>query len=250
LFWEKINIKKYKTFIVQTRAIEGIQAVDQKDVIWLVWSIIQQVKSKLLQTLRVASTNTVPVSKMEYQLDALWKLYLHKWKPASKSKKLPLIYWTLCMLIYPCDWQIPVIERPELYIKACAQSNLLFEKIVAQCKLGFGAVTHTGPSLLDMKDEQQRMATGIQPTLTGKYGAKIIGDIGANGGLNVIIEDNYKASSIKLPVDSEPADMEEDVVAPTKKGGKNKGGADNNPALSASMNKIAIVNKLDAYLFS
>ena len=40
------------------------------------------------------------------------------------------------MLIYPCDWQIPVIERPELFIKACAQSNLLFERIVHNVNSG------------------------------------------------------------------------------------------------------------------
>jgi hypothetical protein len=154
------------------------------------------------------------------------------------------------MLIYPCDWQIPVIERPELFIKACAQSNLLFERIVSQCKLGFGAVTQSGPSLLDAKEEQKRMSTSINPTLTNKYGAKIVGDIGANHGLNVIIEDNYKLQSVKLPQQSN-MDMEPDDDEYSGKNIRQKKGAvksNNDSVLSASLKKIDIVNSLDAYL--
>ena len=247
LFWEKINIKKYKVFVVQSRSIEGIQTVDQKDVIWLVWSIIQQVKTKLLDAIRVNAN--ISIAKIESQLDALWKLYLHKWKPANKIKKLPIIYWTLHMLIYPCDWQIPVIERPELFIKACAQSNLLFERIVSQCKLGFGTVTQSGPSLLDIKEEQKRASTSINPTLTNKYGAKIIGDIGANNGLNVIIEDNYMIpSSVKLhTINESDVDVTEQSNI-TKKSGRKNTAAEKDAVYSTSMKKIDIVNSLDAYL--
>lgn len=254
LFWEKINVKKYKVFVVQSRGIEGIQTADQKDVIWLVWSIIQQVKVKLLDSLRVTiNTSTV---KLEAQLDALWKLYLHKWKPANKIKKLPIIYWTLQMLIYPCDWQIPVIERHELFIKACAQSNLLFERIVTQCKHGFGAVTQSGPSLLDIKEEARRAQTAINPTLTNKYGAKIIGDIGSgNGiGINVIVEDNYKPQPINLQ-SHPPDEYIDDEVTKSRNGKKGaSAGSDGkyskNTDLSSSLKKIDIVNSLDAYLMS
>jgi hypothetical protein len=236
---------------VQSRGIEGIQTVDQKDVIWLVWSIIQQVKTKLLDSIRVTANNT-STAKLEGQLDALWKLYLHKWKPANKLKKLPIIYWTLQMLIYPCDWQIPVIERPELFIKACGQSNLLFERIVSQCKLGFGSVTQSGPSLLDIKEESRRAQTSINSTLTNKYGAKIVGDIGANRGLNVIIEDNYKQQTIQLPQESHDEYNDADV-ATQGNGKKWKGiGSDSKYSkttdLSSSLKKIDIVNSLDAYL--
>lgn len=237
LFWEKINIKKYKVFVIQSRGIEGIQTVDQKDVIWLIWSIIHQVRVKILESARVSGLNA---GKMESQLDALWKLYLHKWKPANKMKKLPILYWTLHMLIYPCDWQIPVIERPELFIKACAQSNLLFERIVTQCKLGFGAVTQSGPSLLDVKEEAQRSQIA---TVTNKYNAKIIGDIGSNNiaGINVIVEDNYMIpENIKLPTHDEPNSL-------TKCGKKQKNG-NKDDVYNTSMKKIDIVNSLDAYL--
>lgn len=250
LFWEKINVKKYKIFIVQSRGIEGIQTVDQKDVIWLVWSIIQQVKTKLLDSIRVTANNT-STAKLEGQLDALWKLYLHKWKPANKIKKLPIIYWTLQMLIYPCDWQIPVIERPELFIKACGQSNLLFERIVSQCKLGFGAVTQSGPSLLDIKEESRRAQTSINPTLTDKYGGKIIGDIGANHGLNVIIEDNYKQQTVQLPSQQSNMDIEPDDAEYSGRNDRQKKGAvksNNDSVLATSLKKIDIVNSLDAYL--
>lgn len=252
LYWEKINIKKYKVFVVQSRGIDGIQTADQKDVIWLIWSIIQQVKVKLLDSIRITS-NGNSAAKMESQLDALWKLYLHKWKPANKMKKLPIIYWTLHMLIYPCDWQIPVIERPELFIKACAQSNLLFERIVTQCKLGFGTVTYSGPSLLDAKEEARRAQVAINPTLTNKYGAKIIGDIGTNSmnGINVIIEDNYMIPpSVKLQtVNETDIDTPEQTnLGITKKSGRKNTAAEKDAVYSASMKKIDIVNSLDAYL--
>lgn len=240
LYWEKINVKKYKTFFIQSRAIDGIQAIDQRDVIWLVWSIIQQVKSKLLQAQRV--NNVAGTELLEANCDSLWNLYLHKWKPAAKSRKLPIIYWMIHMLVYPCDWSIPVIERFDVFIKACANTNLMFEKIVGQCKFG-NEYTLAGPTLLDMKDEQINMATSITP-ITEKYGAKIMGDIGANSGLNVIIEDNYKR-----PESLDRDEPDEDEPLTNSRGAKQKKG-DKSSALTSSMNKLSIVNQLDAYLMT
>jgi hypothetical protein len=242
LYWEKINVKKYKLFIVQQRNIEGIQTADQRDVIWLVWSIIQQVKSKVGQAMSANGGNKLA---FESALDMLWKLYLHKWKPSNKTKKLYIIYWVIHILIYPCDWNIGIIERPEIFIKACANTNLMFEKLAVQCKTGFGAVTYSGPTLLDMKEEQSVQNSSITP-LSQKYGAKLMGDIGSNSGLNVIIEDNYKIpAGHNLPAGDIDA-TEGRSGRGVDRLGKKAGGGES--VLSASMNKLSIVNQLDAYL--
>ena len=226
LYWEKINIKKYKSFTVQARGIEGIQAIDQRDVIWLVWSIIQQIKSR--NQLVTVALDTI---------DSLWKLYLHKWKPSLKAKKMPLIYWAIHILVYPCDWQIAVIEKPDVYIKSVASNNLLFEKMVCQCKSGYGTVTQYGPSLLDV----------AQPVVGGSGGPKILNDIGANFGLNVIIEDNYKKPSrLKYAVTPNGGDDDEEEYPVTKSSNKKTDTVES--AFSESMNKLAIMSKLDAYL--
>lgn len=237
LYWEKINIKKYKTFTVQTRGIDGIQSADQRDVIWLVWSIIQQVKSKLISAQK--ANGQQHIDKLENTMDALWKLYLNKWKPSNKAKKMPIIYWTIHLLIYPADWQIPIIERPEIFIKACANTNLMFEKLVIQCKTGFGSITNTGPTLLDMKDEQSALSSSITP-ISQKFDAKILSDIGSNSGLNVIIEDNYLPPTNHSILSS----ANEDIQTAGRKDKKQTAGT----AFSSSMNKISVVNQLDAYL--
>jgi hypothetical protein len=125
--WEKINIKKYKSFHVQSRSIEGIDTQYQKDVIWFVWSVIQ-----LASTSITTSSNTLSTKKQE-NLNALWLLYIFNWKPGIKTKRYPIIIWYISLLISPfTDFNIPAVNNSKLYIKVISNVNLMFKKIKNQ----------------------------------------------------------------------------------------------------------------------
>jgi hypothetical protein len=122
--WEKINIKKYKLFQVQARSIEGIANEHQRDVSWLIWSVIQFATSEL--------SNSTDSNK-EKQLKSLWLLYIFNWKPGCKTKKLPLMIWYCSLLISPfTDYSTPVISNMKVYIKVISNVNLMFQKIKQQ----------------------------------------------------------------------------------------------------------------------
>jgi hypothetical protein len=120
--WEKLNIKKYKVFNVQSRSIEGIDNIYQRDITWLIWSTIQYSSKKLVND-----------QNLETQLNSLWLLYIFNWKPSCKTKKLNIIIWYISLLISQySDFSTPVIQNIKLYIKVISNVNLMFKKIKMQ----------------------------------------------------------------------------------------------------------------------
>ena len=134
LYWEKLNVKKYKSFVIQHRNIAGIDYKDQGDVIWLIWSIIHQLKTYLIQNNLLYKT-TKENKLLDKEITALWNMYLYKWRPANKSKKLHLINLCINYLINPVDWSITLIDNVNLFIKAIVNNNILFKKIKQQCNV-------------------------------------------------------------------------------------------------------------------
>ena len=142
LFWEKSMIKKYGSFSVSIRNIEGIEGSHQTDCIWLIWSIFHNLRFKIIENIKVNNNigyttnqkkNKKHITLLEKQLDELWKLYLHNWKPGNKNKKLSYLIWSIHLLINPVDWDIKLIEKMDIFIKAVSNVNLMFEKIKKQC---------------------------------------------------------------------------------------------------------------------
>lgn len=225
LYWEKINIKRFKTFLIQARAIEGIPQTDTRDVIWLLWSIIHQVRKKHLEELSVQNRPPSETGGLERQLDALWQMYIYKWKSGFKAKRLPLLIWSMQYLIYPVDWMGDVISRMDLLVKAVSNVNLMFEKIRAQCNGGEGTPTHqSGPSLLD----------------------KLNG-----GGPSIIPNNTIITNNVKMPEKIEEAilDARAKIKSTAEKAATNKSG--NKPGMLSgdSAAKLDIMAKLDRYLY-
>lgn len=252
LFWERINIKRFKSFTVQARAIEGIPQTDIRDVIWLVWSIIHQVRARVIQdteSVRPAGE----LGQLERQLDALWAMYIHRWKPSSKAKRLPLIYWSMHFLIYPVDWSGEVIDRLDILVKATANTNMMFEKLRAQCNSigsasgigagGFGGRNSTGigglgqstrqpatfgASLLDKLRERDTH----QPSTALPVQQPIIPTI------DVIVKNNYKM----------PEKQEEELLAAREEIKKKRAAKAAGVLPSDSAAKLDAMAKLDRYL--
>ena len=52
LYWEKSNIKKYGSFKISSRNIQGIEGEQQCDVIWLIWSVFHNLKYKIIENIK------------------------------------------------------------------------------------------------------------------------------------------------------------------------------------------------------
>ena len=246
LYWEKINMKKYKSFTVQARQIEGIPAQHQRDVIWLLWSIFHQVRSRLLDNnSNLGLTSSQKTQKLEKQLDALWDMYHKNWKPGVKTKRLPLLIWSIHYLIYPLDWSIPVIENLGIYVKAVSNVNLMFAKMKKQCI----TTRYENNSLLPQASLLDNLTP---PQLSNPYNTsnqtpnqyQHLGDIGSSSGLNVIVEhnDNPFYNSTHMPTHT--PSQNNNIIKNTKRG-KKKGEP---PILTESMKKLNIISSLDKYL--
>lgn len=250
LYWERINIKRFKSFTIQARMIEGIPQTDIRDVIWLIWSIIHQVRARV-----IADTEAVrpagELGQLERQLDALWAMYIHRWKPASKSKRLPLIYWSMHYLIYPVDWSGEVIERMDILVKATANTNMMFEKLRGQCNSvgggnvvgpgtgigGLGQSTRQpatfGASLLDKlrERESQVLKPSTAPSIT-------MAEPSVTPSIDVIVRNNYKM----------PEKQEEELLAAREEIKKKRAAKAAGVLPSDSAAKLDAMAKLDKYL--
>lgn len=135
LQWEKQNIRRYKSFQVQSRQIEGIADIHQRDIIWLIWSIFHNVRQRMLDATKQQNpAMSDQATKIELQLNALWDMYIQGWKPGSKTRKLPILIWCIEYLVYPLDWSINAIHNLPIYVKAIASINKMYTKLAnTQC---------------------------------------------------------------------------------------------------------------------
>jgi hypothetical protein len=250
LYWERINIKRFKSFTIQARAIEGIPQTDIRDVIWLIWSIIHQVRARVIQDTE-AIRPAGELGQLERQLDALWAMYIHRWKPSSKAKRLPLIYWSMHYLVYPVDWSGEVVERLDILVKATANTNMMFEKLRAQCNSignGSGGGTGTGigglgqstrqpatfgASLLDKLRERENQV--LKPSIATQM---IRQEPSITPSIDVIVRNNYKM----------PEKQEEELLAAREEIKKKRAAKAAGILPSDSAAKLDAMAKLDRYL--
>ena len=258
LYWEKINIKKYKSFIVQARQIEGVQSQHQRDVIWLLWSIFHQVRSRLLDNHNNLGLNSNKKTKnISNQLDSLWNMYYKNWKPGFKTKRLPLLIWSIHYLVYPLDWSIPVIQNMSTYVKAVSNVNLMFAKMKSQCIIN----KYENKGLLPQASLLDNLPIKQQDTsFTKNNQYQHLGDIGSNSGLNIIVEHNdnpfYNPSHISNNSNTNYINKLTNNNKLNNKSDKksnnrlnnNKKKNSNPKEITESMKKLNIMSSLDKYL--
>ena len=119
--WEKINSKKYGKYECAARTIEGVDSKYYKDVVWLIWTVIQKMRQLIFATRN---------SEWDTQIQCLWKLYITKFTPASRAKKQNYIIWSILYLTETIDYVIPLVDRPTILF----QSLLGFDKIISNLK--------------------------------------------------------------------------------------------------------------------
>jgi hypothetical protein len=121
LEWEKINTKKYGKYECSPRIVEGVDAKYFKDVVWLIWIIINKI--------RVLKMN-ISYGNISRQMEFLWKMYITKFTPAARARKLPLIIWSILYMTENIDMMVPIVDRPSVLF----QSLLGMDKIIASLK--------------------------------------------------------------------------------------------------------------------
>ena len=181
-------------------------------------------------------------------------IYYKNWKPGSKTKRLPLLIWSIHYLIYPLDWSIPVIQNMNTYVKAVSNVNLMFAKMKKQCIISkYNNTLLPQTSLLDNLPPSNHHNTSYhntnQPQSSNPY--QHLGDIGSNSGLNVIIEHNdnpfYNPSHVKNNNNyTTNASGMSNTRMKTKQKYKNK--KSQPQELTESMEKMNIMSSLDKYL--
>jgi hypothetical protein len=121
LEWEKINTKKYGKYECAARIIEGVDSKYYKDVVWLIWAIINKLRS-----LKFLITGASISSQMDY----LWKMYCYKFTPGARARKAPLMIWAILYLTENVNMTVPLVDKPQVLF----QSLLGMDKIVASLK--------------------------------------------------------------------------------------------------------------------
>jgi hypothetical protein len=119
--WEKINSKKYGKYECGSRIIEGVDGKFYKDVVWLIWGVINKLKQLKFAVLG---------SDLNNQIVCLYKLYVNKFTPAARSRKQCFIIWSILYMTENIDTATPLIDRPQILF----QSLLGFDKVVASLK--------------------------------------------------------------------------------------------------------------------
>ena len=120
--WEKINSKKYGKYECALRPIQGVDAKYFKDVVWLIWEVVNNIAK-----LKCSYTTTTEWNK---QIQNLWGLYINNFTPSSRTKKQNYIVWSILYITETIDYVIPLIDRPELLF----QNLLGFDKIIVSLK--------------------------------------------------------------------------------------------------------------------
>ena len=211
--WEKINIKRYKSFVVQSRSIEGIDTQHQKDVIWLVWSVIQLASNTI--------SSSISEDKKQENLNALWLLYIFNWKPGQKSKRLYIIIWYISLLISPfSDFDTPPITNSKLYIKVISNVNLMFKKMKLQ----------------QINNNTSRISSN------SNFNKNTNPKIGSN--INIIVENNNKYSNNNTTTrTTNRNDIVNDIKTSSLKNKNKKSTLDN-----TTQGKLDLMFQLDGYL--
>jgi len=118
--WEKVNSKKYGKYECGMRAIEGVDGKYFKDVVWLIWGVINKIcQNKFNISLGLGN-----------QVQYLYKMYINKFTPGSRSRKQNLIVCAILYMTETIDNAVALVDRPQILF----QSMLGMDKIVMNLK--------------------------------------------------------------------------------------------------------------------
>lgn len=125
LEWDKKNKKKYTRYDCASRYIEGVDKKYHTDVIWLIWDVINYVKD-----IKLNNGDDGYRNKVNKQIGYLWKLFTYEYTSGLRTRRIPLIIWSINYLINYIDWKINLIDRPHILF----QTMLNIDKMIINMK--------------------------------------------------------------------------------------------------------------------
>jgi hypothetical protein len=127
--WEKINSKKYGKYECGIRAIEGVDGKYFKDVVWLIWSVINKIRQNKFNNNSLGLI-CGSLGDIGNQVQYLYKMYISKFSPGARNKKQNLIIWAILYMTETIDNVVALVDRPHILF----QSMLGMDKIVMSLK--------------------------------------------------------------------------------------------------------------------
>lgn len=114
LEWEKLNIKKNKTYPCAHREITNVEQKYWNELVWLIWEII----------LKLCINKDVDF--LNLQIQSLYKLFKFNYSPSKKTKKIPIIIYALKLINDNYNISAPISKKYYITLQATCKINIIF----------------------------------------------------------------------------------------------------------------------------
>jgi hypothetical protein len=114
LEWEKLNIKKNKTYGCAFREITNVEQKYWNELIWLLWEVILKFCIKK------------DVDFLNLQVQSLYKLFKFNYAPSKKSKKIPFMIYAIRLITDNYNISTPIFKKYYISLQACCKINIIF----------------------------------------------------------------------------------------------------------------------------
>ena len=115
IHWEKKNKANKQCFEIEERTLEGVPPKYSKNIIWLIWEVIFE-ETRLRD------------EKIQKQIQALYKLFIHDYRPGKRNTRLPYVYHSIGYLTLPLNLKVPIVNDLNLFLQTQCNINLMFQK--------------------------------------------------------------------------------------------------------------------------
>jgi len=126
LEWEKANKKRYGKFEVSPRTVEGVNIKFNRQVIWLIWTIINVIRKQNF------TIDGLVGARENKQIDAIWTIFRRDYTSGKQSSRIPLVMWAIKYMTGEIDWKIPLIDKETHHFQAIMNVNTMVKNIKSQ----------------------------------------------------------------------------------------------------------------------
>lgn len=126
LEWEKANKKRYGKFEVSPRTIDGVNIKFNRQVIWLIWVIINVIRKQNFTIENLVGT------RENKQIEAIWAIFRRDYTSGKQSSRIPLVIWAIKYMTSDIDWKIPLIDKETQHFQALMNINTMIKNIKSQ----------------------------------------------------------------------------------------------------------------------
>jgi hypothetical protein len=150
LEWETINTKRYGKFECGERIIDGIDIKYSKQIIWLIWNIINRVIDARISNSSIPNNNNNNnITKVKEQVNYLWLLFTYRFKG---NRKMHFVIWAMSYITWAIDWTTKLIDKPAVLFQVILNQEKILTRFKTQCVLSRGAKIGLSMEKVAVKD--------------------------------------------------------------------------------------------------